>query len=90
MKEVRGWRTLRLRYPNGNHRQKHEMLRSMELVYGYHRKSGWVENAQAGEPETHQLHQQTPGEGGIFVSPQSLFRQTFPSVGEQRQRCPGQ
>lgn len=39
MKEVGEWRALRLRYLNGNRRVKDEILRSLEIVYGYHRKS---------------------------------------------------
>ena len=39
MKEVEDFRALRLRYLNGNRRVKDEILRSLEIVYGYHRKS---------------------------------------------------
>jgi hypothetical protein len=39
MKEVEDWRGLRLRYLNGNRRVKADILRSLELVCGYHRKS---------------------------------------------------
>ena len=39
MKEIEDWRGIRLRYLNGNRRVKAEILRSLEVLHGYHRKS---------------------------------------------------
>lgn len=39
MREIEDWKGIRLRYLNGNRRVKREILRSLELLYGYHRKS---------------------------------------------------
>lgn len=39
MKEIENWQGLRIKYLNGNRRVKCEILRSLELLHGYHRKS---------------------------------------------------
>jgi hypothetical protein len=39
MKEKKKWREIRLRYLNGNRREKDEILKSLELLHWYHRKS---------------------------------------------------
>lgn len=39
MREIEGFEELKLRYLNGNRRIKDEILRSLETLHGYHRKS---------------------------------------------------
>ena len=39
MKEIDGFETLKLRYLNGNRKVKDEILKSLEVLHGYHRKS---------------------------------------------------
>ncbi len=39
MKEIEGFEALKLRYLNGNRKVKDEILKSIEILHGYHRKS---------------------------------------------------